>query len=92
MKKRKEEPSLFVWRITALLSALLFLALCWILADSLFSFTGNREDTAVTVAFCDTPWQGFVCEGSGPSWEGESHLAVKAAADLARSGAAFASA
>ncbi len=49
MKQRKEEPSLLVWRITALLSALLFLSLCWILADTLFSFTDTEESYAVVV-------------------------------------------
>ncbi len=53
MKKRKTQPSLFVWKMTALLSFLLFLSIFWILADSLFSITARDESVVIVVPdFC----------------------------------------
>ena len=53
MKKRKKQPSLFVWKMTALISAALFLSICWILVDSLFSITEREEHFVITVPdFC----------------------------------------
>ena len=53
MKKRKEQPSLFVWKMTALIACVLFLSTLWILADSLLSLTTREESYVIVIPnFC----------------------------------------
>jgi len=53
MKKRNEKDSLFAWRMTALISALLFLAICWILVDCLFALTQWGESAQFSLSCID---------------------------------------